>query len=134
MIVFSRQRDESFMIGDDIEVIVIDVRGDKVRLGITTPKEFAVHRREIYDAIQCEKRQKIKTRYRMTIKELVAAEEEELSEVFASPTVAELTARAKWNRMSKAEQDKELIEAAQKAADVSKRIIEKYGGERRSKQ
>ena len=58
MLVLSRQRDESIMIGDDVEIIIVDVRGDKVRLGITAPKEIPVHRREIYDAIQREKKQK----------------------------------------------------------------------------
>jgi carbon storage regulator len=43
------------MIGDDVEIIIVDVRGDKVRLGITAPKSVPVHRREIYDAIQREK-------------------------------------------------------------------------------
>ena len=60
MLVLSRQRDESIMIGDDVEIIIVDVRGDKVRLGITAPKEIPVHRREIYDAIQREKSQKKK--------------------------------------------------------------------------
>ena len=46
------------MIGDDVEIIIVDVRGDKVRLGITAPKEIPVHRREIYDAIQREKAEK----------------------------------------------------------------------------
>jgi len=55
MLVLSRQRDESIMIGDDVEVTIVDVRGDKVRLGITAPKSIPVHRREIYDAIQREK-------------------------------------------------------------------------------
>lgn len=58
MLVLSRQRDESIMIGDDVEIIIVDVRGDKVRLGITAPKDIPVHRREIYDAIQREKGQK----------------------------------------------------------------------------
>jgi len=58
MLVLSRQRDESIMIGDNVEIIIVDVRGDKVRLGITAPKEIPVHRREIYDAIQREKREK----------------------------------------------------------------------------
>jgi len=49
------------MIGDDVEIIIVDVRGDKVRLGITAPKEIPVHRREIYDAIQREKSQKKET-------------------------------------------------------------------------
>jgi len=44
------------MIGDNVEIIIVDVRGDKVRLGITAPKEIPVHRREIYDAIQREKK------------------------------------------------------------------------------
>ena len=55
MLVLSRQRDESIMIGDEVEITIVDVRGDKVRLGITAPKEIPVHRREIYDAIQREK-------------------------------------------------------------------------------
>lgn len=54
MLVLSRQRDEAVMIGDDIEVAVIDVRGDKVRLGVTAPKEISVHRKEVYKAIQRE--------------------------------------------------------------------------------
>ncbi len=58
MLVLSRQRDESIMIGDDVEIIIVDVRGDKVRLGITAPKNIPVHRREIYDAIQREKNEK----------------------------------------------------------------------------
>ena len=55
MLVLSRQRDESIMIGDNVEIIIVDVRGDKVRLGITAPKDIPVHRREIYDAIKKEK-------------------------------------------------------------------------------
>jgi len=55
MLVLSRRKDESIMIGDDVEVMIVDVRGDKVRLGITAPKKVPVHRREIYDAIQREK-------------------------------------------------------------------------------
>ena len=61
MLVLSRQRDESIMIGDDVEIIIVDVRGDKVRLGITAPKSIPVHRREIYDAIQREKTDKKET-------------------------------------------------------------------------
>jgi len=54
--VLSRQVDETIMIGDDIEVTVVDIRGDKVRLGITAPKEIAVHRKEVYEAIKRENR------------------------------------------------------------------------------
>ncbi len=55
MLVLSRQKDESIVIGDDIEITIVDVRGDKVRLGITAPRNIPVHRREIYEAIQREK-------------------------------------------------------------------------------
>jgi carbon storage regulator len=55
MLVLSRQKDESIMIGDDVEITIVDVRGDKVRLGIAAPKDIPVHRREVYDAIQREK-------------------------------------------------------------------------------
>jgi len=55
MLVLSRQKDESIIIGDDIEITIVDVRGDKVRLGITAPREVSVHRREVYDAIHKEK-------------------------------------------------------------------------------
>jgi len=55
MLVLSRQKDESIMIGDNIEITIIDVCGDKVRLGITAPREVSVHRKEVYEAIQKEK-------------------------------------------------------------------------------
>lgn len=51
MLVLSRQKNEVIMIGDDIEVKVADVRGNKVRLGITAPKDIPVHRKEVYDKI-----------------------------------------------------------------------------------
>ncbi len=54
MLVLSRQRDESIIIGDNIVITVVDIRGDKVRLGIEAPKEVPVHRREVYEAIQRE--------------------------------------------------------------------------------
>ena len=58
MLVLSRQKDESIMIGDDVEIVIVDVRGDKVRLGITAPREIPVHRKEVYEAIQREKGEK----------------------------------------------------------------------------
>ena len=54
MLVLSRQRDETIMIGDDVEITVVDIRGDKVRLGITAPTRIAVHRKEVYEAIKAE--------------------------------------------------------------------------------
>jgi carbon storage regulator len=56
MLVLSRHRDESIIIGDNIVVTIVDVRGDKVRLGIDAPTEIPVHRREVYEAIQRENR------------------------------------------------------------------------------
>lgn len=54
MLVLSRQRDETIMIGDEIEITVVDIRGDKVRLGINAPRAVQVHRKEVYDAIRRE--------------------------------------------------------------------------------
>ena len=54
MLVLSRQRDETIMIGDDVEITVVDIRGDKVRLGINAPRTIQVHRKEVYEAIQRE--------------------------------------------------------------------------------
>src|SRR5438477_7462169 len=56
MLVLARQREESIMIGDDIEVRIVDLRADKVRLGISAPKSVPVHRKEVYDAIRRENR------------------------------------------------------------------------------
>ena len=57
MLVLSRQRDETIIIGDNIEITVVDIRGDKVRLGVSAPKEISVHRKEVYDAIRRENRE-----------------------------------------------------------------------------
>jgi carbon storage regulator len=54
MLVLSRQRDESIIIGDNIVITIVDIRGDKVRLGINAPTEIPVHRQEVYEAIQRE--------------------------------------------------------------------------------
>jgi len=56
MLVLSRQKDQTIMIGDNIEITVVDIRGDKVRLGIAAPSHIPVHRKEVYDAIQDENR------------------------------------------------------------------------------
>lgn len=56
MLVLSRHRDESIIIGDDIVITIVDIRGDKVRLGIDAPTDIPVHRREVYEAIQRENR------------------------------------------------------------------------------
>ncbi len=54
MLVLSRHRDESIMIGDDVMITIVDIRGDKVRLGIDAPQEVPVHRLEVYQAIKRE--------------------------------------------------------------------------------
>lgn len=52
MLVLSRKKNESIVIDDDITIVVVELRGDKVRLGIEAPKEISVHRSEVWDAIQ----------------------------------------------------------------------------------
>ncbi len=52
MLVLSRKKNESIVINNDITIVVVEIRGDKVRLGIEAPKEVPVHRREVYDAIK----------------------------------------------------------------------------------
>ena len=52
MLVLSRKKNESIVINDDITIVVVEIRGDKVRLGVEAPKEVPVHRREVYDAIK----------------------------------------------------------------------------------
>ena len=52
MLVLSRYRDESIFIGDDIVITVVDIRGDRVRIGVQAPPDVSVHRQEVYDAIK----------------------------------------------------------------------------------
>ncbi|MCY2931562.1 MAG: carbon storage regulator CsrA [Planctomycetota bacterium] len=55
MLVLSRQRDESIIIGEDIVITIVDIRGEKVRLGISAPPHVPVHRKEVFEAIKREK-------------------------------------------------------------------------------
>lgn len=57
MLVLSRKKNESIVIGNDISIVVIELRGDKVRLGIEAPEHMPVHRQEVYDAIQRQNQQ-----------------------------------------------------------------------------
>ena len=59
MLILSRRKDEVIMIGDDIALMVVEIRGDKVKLGIMAPGEVQVHRKEVYDAIQTEGRRRV---------------------------------------------------------------------------
>ena len=52
MLVLSRKKDEKIVIGDNISIMVVEIRGDKVRLGIDAPRDVSVHRREVYEAIK----------------------------------------------------------------------------------
>jgi carbon storage regulator len=52
MLVLSRKKNESIIINDDITIIVVEIRGDKVRLGVEAPKEVPVHHNEVYEAIR----------------------------------------------------------------------------------
>ena len=54
MLVLSRHRDETILLGNDVSITIVDIRGDKVRLGIDAPKDIPVHRQEVYDAIKRE--------------------------------------------------------------------------------
>ena len=69
MLVLSRQKDQTIIIGDDIEITVVAIRGDKVSLGINAPRHISVHRKEVYDAIKRENRRAMKTQPR-DIKEI----------------------------------------------------------------
>jgi len=57
MLVLSRKKNESIVINDTISIVVVEIRGDKVRLGIDAPKDVVVHRKEVYEAIKAEIRE-----------------------------------------------------------------------------
>jgi carbon storage regulator len=54
MLILSRKKNESIIIGDDIELMVTDISGDVVKLGISAPRHISVHRKEVYEAIKAE--------------------------------------------------------------------------------
>jgi carbon storage regulator len=59
MLVLSRKKTESVRIGSDIVITIIEIRGDKVRLGFNAPKDVAIHRQEVYDIIMQQSEEKI---------------------------------------------------------------------------
>jgi carbon storage regulator len=56
MLVLSRKKNESIIIGDDVEIVIVDIKGDQVKIGIKAPKKVSVHRAEVYEEIQAENR------------------------------------------------------------------------------
>jgi len=60
MLVLSRCKNESIMVGDKVEIMIVGIRGDQIRLGITAPKSIPVHRKEVYEAIHRQRTDKIK--------------------------------------------------------------------------
>lgn len=54
MLVLSRKKNESIIIGDDVEIVIVDIKGDQVKIGIKAPKKVTVHRAEVYEEIQAE--------------------------------------------------------------------------------
>ena len=60
MLVLSRRKNESIMVGDDVQIMIVGIRGDKIRVGITAPESIPVHRKEVYDTIHREKDDKTK--------------------------------------------------------------------------
>lgn len=61
MLVLSRKRDESIIIGDDVTITVVDIKGEQVKIGVTAPKTVSIHRKEVYEAIQQENRAAART-------------------------------------------------------------------------
>jgi carbon storage regulator len=64
MLVLARRINESIIIGDDIEIVVIDIKGDQVKLGVKAPKKITVHRKEIYDEIRQENISALNARFK----------------------------------------------------------------------
>ncbi len=62
MLVLSRKRDESIIIGDDVVITVVDIKGEQVKIGVTAPRTVSIHRKEVYEAIQEENRAAAKSK------------------------------------------------------------------------
>ncbi len=66
MLVLSRKKNESIKIGDDVEIVIVDIKGDQVKLGIKAPRSISVHRAEVYEEIQRENREAAKNTTKIT--------------------------------------------------------------------
>ncbi|EPG65298.1 carbon storage regulator CsrA [Leptospira wolffii] len=64
MLVLARRTNESIIIGDDIEIVIVDIKGDQVKIGVKAPKEVSVHRAEVYREIQAENKKAAGTKIR----------------------------------------------------------------------
>lgn len=64
MLVLARKPNQSIMIGDDIEIKIVDVRGDQVKIGISAPKKIAVHRKEVYEEIKRQNKEALESNYK----------------------------------------------------------------------
>ena len=70
MLVLTRKIDESIIIGDDIKITLVDIRGDQVKIGIEAPREISVHREEVYREIQAENRRAAMTSHKIDLGKL----------------------------------------------------------------
>jgi carbon storage regulator len=61
MLVLARRINQSIMIGDDVEIVIVDIKGDQVKIGVKAPKYVSVHRTEVYQEIQAENKQAAQT-------------------------------------------------------------------------
>ncbi|HLI48533.1 MAG TPA: carbon storage regulator CsrA [Chthonomonas sp.] len=77
MLVLTRKPDQSIMVGNDIEITVLEVRGEQVRLGIRAPRTIAVHRKEVYEQILQENRNAVSTPMLPDLNQLLSNSEEE---------------------------------------------------------
>ncbi|HLH79863.1 MAG TPA: carbon storage regulator CsrA [Chthonomonas sp.] len=77
MLVLTRKPDQSIMVGNDIEITVLEVRGEQVRLGIRAPRTIAVHRKEVYEQILQENRNAVSTPMLPDLNRLLSNSEEE---------------------------------------------------------
>jgi len=80
MLVLSRKKNESIVINNDITIVVVDIRGDKVRLGVEAPKEVPVHRREVFDLIKLNEAKALEEATRAAATSEEATSEEATSE------------------------------------------------------
>ncbi len=66
MLVLTRKKNQSIIVGDDVEIVVVDIKGDQIKLGVNAPKSIAVHRKEVYEEIQKENQLAASAKVKMT--------------------------------------------------------------------